>query len=321
MNNKLTIVVPVYNEAEALPKLLPALAETIQQYNWPIILVNDGSSDDSAIILNQFANENPLATIVAHKVNRGYGGALKSGLAIAKTKYVVTFDSDGQHRAVDIATLLSHCIENDADLVIGSRQEQSTEEYYRYRMLGAYRSIGKWLIYAFARLLIPVKIVDINSGFKLYKTTLVQQYLNLCPNTIAFTFVIPMLFASQRHRVLELPVSMHQRQGGVSTVNTRDAIDSIIEILNLCMLINPRRIFLSIATFCSTFGILWSIPFLVINRGVSRAAMLTLLIGVVFFALGLLAEQLAAIRLGQTKLSEHETIVHKENLNHNNDQK
>ena len=169
----LTVVVPLYNEAEALPAFLLRLLPLCQQQGWQVIFVNDGSRDQTRAILEQYAHL-PFVRIFHHKVNRGYGGALKTGLLAATTPYVVTIDGDGQHDPEDILHLFHFTLQHDADLVIGRRDPAPQGDLYR--------RLGKTLIRAFTRLLMPLPIHDLNSGFKLYRTELAQIYLTVCPD-------------------------------------------------------------------------------------------------------------------------------------------
>jgi glycosyltransferase involved in cell wall biosynthesis len=294
----LTVVVPVYNEAQALPHFLPELIETCKARNWQLIFVNDGSKDDSAEVLAQFQGESHVK-VMHHKVNRGYGGALKTGLSLAKTRYVITMDGDGQHRISDLEAIFQFAAANDADMVIGSR---SGVEH-----ISVYRELGKWIIRNFTRILVPLPIKDLNSGFKIYNTQLVRRYLHLCPDSMAFSDVITLLFLNQSHLVLEYPIPVQKRIAGASSISTYTAFQTIIEILGLAMLVNPLRIFLPLSIMCVSIGLLWGIPIVIAGRGVSVGAMLAIVLGSLFFFLGLIANQLAAIRL------------HLANLGNNND--
>jgi len=287
---KLTVVVPVYNEEQALPAFLPSLIEFCGQRDWELVLVDDGSSDASGGILEQHAKP-PAVRILRHKLNRGYGGALKTGLLDATTPYVVTFDGDGQHEPGDILHLLEFAVEHDADLVIGRRDLVKGGNWYR--------ELGKTIIRGFTRLLMPLPIQDLNSGFKLYRTELVQAYLPVCPDSMAFSDVIALTFLNQKDLVLEHPIQVNLRKQGMSTINTYTAVETIMEILNLAMLFNPLKIFLSLSAICVAFGILWGTPFLLLNRGVSVGAMLAFVSGLIFFFIGLVASQLSSMRLGE----------------------
>jgi glycosyltransferase involved in cell wall biosynthesis len=286
---ELSVVVPIYNEAASLSSVLEKLVPYCRERKWKVILVDDGSSDATPAILKSY-EESPDMTIVHHKVNRGYGGALKTGILAADTRYVVTIDADGQHELNDMDELLRFTLEKDADLVVGNRGRQGTS--------GLYRNIGKWMIRTFAALLMPVHISDLNSGFKLYQTKLVQRYLSICPDSMAFSDVITLIFIKKRHLVLEHPITIKKRATGKSTITTFTAIQTVMEIINIAMLFNPIRIFWSLSVLCIGFGFAWGIPILLRARGVSVGAMLAIVTGLLFFFIGLIAEQLSAMRLG-----------------------
>jgi glycosyltransferase involved in cell wall biosynthesis len=296
--HELTIVIPIYNEAESLPHFMPGLIKTCNESGWQLILVNDGSSDTSAGYLSQFEAE-PFVTVLHHKVNRGYGGALKTGLSLVQTTYVVTMDADGQHQIADVEAMYQFALKCNTDMLIGSRSEAEH--------INLYREFGKWLIRRFTRLLVPLPIQDLNSGFKLYRSELVNRYLHLCPNSMAFSDVITLLFLDQGHLVLEKPVSVKKRIAGESSIGTHTAFQTIIEILNLAMLVNPLRIFLPLSFICISIGLLWGLPIMIAGRGVSVGSMLAIVLGSLFFFLGLIASQLAAIRFQLASLRGNKT--------------
>jgi glycosyltransferase involved in cell wall biosynthesis len=293
----LTIVIPVYDEAESLPKFLSTLVKTCSLNDWMVIFVNDGSRDGSDTILATIEND-PVVKILHHKVNRGYGGALKTGISAATTRYVITMDADGQHDISDIAKLFDVAQKNNADMVIGSRT--NTKD------VSLYRELGKWLIRRLTSILVPLPIRDLNSGFKLYQTKLVQRYLSLCPDSMAFSDVITLLFLNQRHLVLECEINIRHRTTGSSSVSTHTAFQTVIEILSVVMLLNPLRIFLPLSIICVAAGLLWGIPIIVLGRGVSVGSMLAIVLGAFFFFLGLIANQLSAIRLHLAGMSKNE---------------
>jgi glycosyltransferase involved in cell wall biosynthesis len=284
----LTVVMPIYNEEAGLPDLLRTLVPYCSERNWKLNLVNDGSTDGTRAILNDYERV-PGIKVLHHKVNRGYGGALKTGILNAGTKYVVTMDADGQHELKDLDEILGFAQQKDADLVVGKRGRQGS---------GLYREFGKWLIRKFAALLMPVHISDLNSGFKLYLTRLAHRYVSMCPDSMAFSDVITLIFIKKHHLVLEHPISIKKRTTGRSVINTFTAVQTVMEIVNLTMLFNPFRIFLSLSILCIAFGFGWGIPILLRARGVSVGAMLAIVTGLLFFFIGLIAEQLSAMRLG-----------------------
>jgi glycosyltransferase involved in cell wall biosynthesis len=287
-DSQLTIIIPAYNEAASLPQLIHELLPFAQLKNFKVIIVNDGSKDDTRAVLERSTTLSENISIINHKVNRGYGGALKSGINKARTQYCITIDADGQHSLSDIDRLLNTITETNADLVIGSRKGNSESGYYR--------EFGKTILRWVAKLLMPLKIYDINSGIKIYNTKLAQRYIQICPDSMAFSDVIALTFVYQRNLVLEIPVKINQRKAGKSTIGMRTAFETLIEIINIVVLFNPMRIFLPLSFIFILASIIWEIPIFLSGQGVSIGALLGFMTGIIFFLLGLIAEQLGNIR-------------------------
>jgi glycosyltransferase involved in cell wall biosynthesis len=233
--------------------------------------------------------ESEYIHIINHKVNQGYGGALKSGLRFAQTPYVLTMDSDGQHRTDDIFAMISLAKQRDADLVIGNRN-WGTQAF-------SVRSFGKTIIRSIASILMPINIHDLNSGFKLYKTEVVKNYLPFCPNSMSFSDILTLLFLNQRCLVLELPITARQRMSGKSTINVHTAFETLINIINISVMFNPYKLFIPLAVVTLLLGLTWGIPFALQGKGVSVGSMLLLITSGLLFAIALIAGQLSAIRL------------------------
>ncbi len=286
---QLTVVVPIYNEELTLPDVLPLLVKLCSRQNYRLLLINDGSNDKTSNILDSYRNL-PGIDILQHKINRGYGSALKTGIMQTETPFLVTFDSDGQHDPADITKILEFALEKDSDLVIGTR---STKLYGNW-----YREFGKSIIRKFSNLLIPFTIHDLNSGFKLYRSDLAKKYIRLCPDSMSFSEVITLVFINQRNMVLEFPIAIKHRMAGKSTIRTFTAFETILEIINIVMLFNPLRIFIPVSVGCILVGLIWGIPFVIMGRGVSVGSMLAIVTGLLFFTIGLIASQLSAIRMG-----------------------
>src|SRR3990170_7772764 len=99
---------------------LPIWLRACEDRRWRLIVVDDGSGDGTEQVLRRQA-AHPRLRAYRHRMNRGYGNALKTGLFHAETPYAVTMDADGQHQLEDVARLLEAMQTQDADLVIGAR--------------------------------------------------------------------------------------------------------------------------------------------------------------------------------------------------------
>jgi len=287
---RLTVIIPAFNEGGNLGTFLPPLADRCREKNWRIILVNDGSRDITLDYLKNFEQDDVI-TIISHKLNKGYGAALKSGIRVCRTEYFITFDADGQHSVDDIDKLFRVILEQDADLVVGSRREGKTSSYYR--------GIGKGFIRLLAKILMTVPVYDLNSGMKIYRTDLAQKYLGLLPDTMAFSDIITLVFINNRHLVLEEPIRVQPRLQGKSAIGIETAFQTIMEIIHIVILFNPMKIFLPLSVICFVLTGLWGIPLLFEGRGLSIGSLLGVILGILLFLLGLIAEQLSLIRRNQ----------------------
>lgn len=292
----LTIVIPVYNESDNLPHFAPAVVEFCRARNWKLVFVNDGSKDDTKRILDKFVTSTNVQ-VLHHKVNRGYGGALKTGIRHVTTPFLITMDGDGQHHLEDVEQIFQFALDGDADMVVGRRDGANVSS--------AYRTFGKFLIRTFTKILMPLPITDLNSGFKLYRTELAKRFITVCPDSMAFSDVITLVFLSEKNLVLEYPIKISPRHVGQSTITTFTAFETVMQVLNITLMFNPLRVFLPISVLCILAGLGWGIPIVLLGRGVSVGAMLAIVTGLLFFVLGLLASQLSAIRMERLRNDNH----------------
>ena len=123
-----------------------------------------------------------------------------------------------------------------------------------------------------------------------------KKYLSLCPDTMAYSDIIALVFVSQKHLVVETPIKVKPRIGGKSTITASTAIDTLKEIVNVVVLFNPMRIFFPLALLFVLAGVAWGLPIVLLGKGVSVGAMLGIVTGIIFFFLGLIAEQLSLVR-------------------------
>ena len=284
--SELTIVIPCYNEEASLKMFLPQLLKYASERNYYIIITNDGSTDSSGNILYQF-NSYDHFRFINHKINKGYGGALKTAIENVDTEFLVSIDADGQHYLEDIDLLFNAIKETKADMVIGSRKDIKQDNY---------RSAGKWIIRSISKLLVKTNVYDINSGMKLSRTNLTKKYLNLCPDSMAFSDILTLIFSAQKNLVVEVPIRIKNRIAGKSTIGINTALDTVMEVLNIVMLFNPIKIFLPLSLMFFILGIGWGLPIIFAGRGVSVGAALLIIMGVMTFLLGLIAEQLSLLR-------------------------
>lgn len=287
MDSSLSVVVPCYNEAENIPVVFPPLLVFARERGWRVIAVDDGSRDDTRAQLLKMKEDAPHLSVLHHKLNRGYGAATKTGLRAVETEFAVTIDADGQHRLEDVEKCFRRIVETDADLVVGERINNES---------GGYRALGKWVIRMFASLLLSLPVRDLNSGMKCYRMSESVPYLDLCPDTMAFSDVILLLMVNDRKLVSRTEIEVAPRRAGKSTIGTRTALVTLAEILNLAILLRPMTTFFRISLIFFLLGLGWGAYIYFRARIINSASVMLIMLSAVSFILGLLGEQLAQIR-------------------------
>ena len=200
------IVIPAYNEAQNLSHLLPKIPATIKETEVGVLVVDDGSDDETSRIVrerNQFVVSNPI--------NRGGGAALRLGYDILKnsdTAVCVTMDADGQHRPEDLEELVRPILDDEHDVVIGSRILGSREKDNPVRIAGV--QIFSTIISS----LLGKRITDPSSGFRAFRMDKIRS-IDLYEDQYHTSELI-IEAVKKGLRVKEVPITILKRQFGKS---------------------------------------------------------------------------------------------------------
>jgi glycosyltransferase involved in cell wall biosynthesis len=285
LNKSVSIVIPAYNEGKAIGPALEAMVAAGDARIKEIIVVDDGSKDDTGAIAAGVEG----VTVIRHPTNRGYGAALKTGIRAATGDYVLSMDADGQHRPDDVLKVVELALAGNApECVIGQRTALVHSPLWRMP--------GKWFLTLLAQFLTQRKIPDLNSGLRAIRRDVALRYLRLCPQGFSFSTTITMALLSRGYGVSFVPITVAKRIGR-STVSAQAGFQTILLVIRLATLFNPLRIFLPGSFLAFTAGIAWGVPYVLQGQGITVGAMLAVLTGVLLFALGLICDQVAQLRL------------------------
>lgn len=279
---QISIIIPAFNEAKTVAQTLNELKAYLSQEKIlaEIIVVNDGSTDNTAAVLNSFDD----IKIITNPFNKGYGASVKNAVAAATADWVLTFDADGQHRTEYLKKMIE--ASQGYDMVVGARQG------YKGPKL---RQPGKKLLQWVAEYLVEKKIPDLNSGLRLIKKDYFLKYAHILPEKFSWTTTITLAFFKDNLNVAYIPIEINKRQGGKSSVKISDAVKTFMLILRIIMLFSPLRIFLPISfvlfCFAAIFGLIDILTF-----NITDITILLLVSSILIFFFGLLADQMAAIR-------------------------
>jgi glycosyltransferase involved in cell wall biosynthesis len=212
MSGRYAVIIPALNAAKTLPGVLAGARRELE----PVVVVDDGSRDDTGRVASELG-----ATVLRHDTNRGKGAALKTGFAWALAggfDAVVTLDADGQHLPSEIAKFVREHESSGADLIIGGRAHLFEQMLPRRR--GANR-FSAWCI-AWTS---GVAITDSQSGFRLYSANLLR---NLELKTDGFDMESEVIVRAGRRgfRIVTIPIELGFVDG-LSTSHYRPLKDTL----------------------------------------------------------------------------------------------
>ena len=218
-----SIVLPAYNEADNIETTVSAWTAVVKnlEISAEIIVVNDGSSDATAQVLESMRTGNPLLKVCTHSVNKGYGSALVSGFVAAQSTWTFFTDSDGQFNPEDFVRLWKRRAE--ADLILGYREHRSDPPF---------RKLNAWLWGQYVRRVFCVDVRDLNCAFKLFPTQVLQSF-SLQSQGAFINAELLSLFRQQQCDWIEVPVRHFPRVNGAQTgANPRVVLSAFRESLS-----------------------------------------------------------------------------------------
>jgi glycosyltransferase involved in cell wall biosynthesis len=274
-----SIVIPAYNEGEAITGVISTLRGAARWHE--IIVVDDGSADSTGQRACAAG-----AIVVRHPYNKGNGAAVKSGIRRATGEYVLIIDGDGQHPPDDALRLVTRL--GEYDLVVGARAgvTQATPT----------RRAGNAALNRLASYLTGREIPDLTSGFRGARREHLREFLHLLPNGFSTPTTTTLAFIKAGYNVRFEPVEARQRVGASKIKLARDGTKFLMIIFKIVTLFSPLRIFLplSLASFIVGAGYAgWTIA---TQSHITNSSVLLILFAVVVFLVGLVSEQISALR-------------------------
>jgi glycosyltransferase involved in cell wall biosynthesis len=274
-----SIVIPAYNEGAAVSDLVAALRNSGPWHE--IIVVDDGSSDDTGARAGAAG-----ATVVRHPYNKGNGAAVKTGIRRASGEFVMIVDGDGQHRPEDARRLAERL--GEYDLVIGARSTSTHASHARRFGNGALN----WL----ASYLTGREIPDLTSGFRAARREYLREFLHLLPNGFSTPTTTTLAFIKAGYNVAFEPTEARLRQGASNIRFASDGAKFFIIILKIVTIFSPLRVFVPLALASFVIGAIYGFWNVAVHSRIPNGSVLLILFAVLVFLVGLVSEQISALR-------------------------
>ncbi len=287
-----SVLVPAKDEAPNLPEFVRLCAEALAPagFSFEVVIVNDGSRDETARVLRELERQYPFLRVLTHRRQRGIADALRSAGDVARGDVLVFYPADLQYLPADIPGLVAPILAGRADIVTGTRQGK----YEKAFVSGIYNSLCRWLF--------GVQVADLNS-VKAYRRE-VMLGVPLRPDWHRYMVVIA---AADGFRLTSHPVPLHPRRAGISKFNWKRIPVGIFDLISVWFQLRFGRkpmLFFGIGgAVLFVIGLIAGVTALVLRfgYGIGLRPLLNLvetmvISGIVLFGFGLLGEMIAGMQ-------------------------
>ncbi len=289
---EVSVLVPARDEAENLPELVRQAREALLPlpYACEVVIINDGSQDDSAEVLRKLADQHPFLRVVTHRAPHGIADALRSGATAARGRVLVFWPADLQYRPADLPGLVAPILAGEADVVTGVKQ-------------GAYeKRFVSWVYNGLCRWLFGIRVTDLNS-VKAYRRE-VMATVPPRPDWHRFMVVVA---AAEGYRLAERPVPLYPRRSGKSKFGLGRIPVGALDLLSVWFQLRfgrkPMLFFGLSGAILICLGFLVGIVALVERyvfhfgyRPLLYLIMLLVITGIALFGFGFVGELVAGVR-------------------------
>lgn len=235
---RLSVIIPVYNEEKTIGNVLDALFREVPDV-YEIIIVDDGSQDQTGMIVTQYQQQYSQIHLITQPENKGKTSALRTGFAASTGDIVIIQDADLEYDPVDIPPLIKPILNDKADVVYGSRfmiRRESRILYFRHFMANQFLTF-------LSNLMTDLNLSDVETGYKAFRGEIIR---NMVIESKGFGFEIEVTakMAKLHCRVYEVPISYYGRtyEEG-KKIRPKDGLDAIFYILKYNLLVSKKRSF------------------------------------------------------------------------------
>jgi glycosyltransferase involved in cell wall biosynthesis len=277
-----SVVIPAFNEEGGVALVVETLLEVLKTSGLPheVLIVDDGSTDSTAA-----AAERAGARVLRHRVNRGYGAAIKSGMSAAAYDLICITDADGTYPSEAIPSLVQ-AISDGADMAVASRTGANVS-------IPLIRRPAKWVIRKMAEAVAGMAIPDINSGLRVFHRDHARAFLGILPDGFSFTTTITLSLLSNGYEVEYQPIDYGKRVGRSKIRPIRDTLNFVMLILRIALYFAPLKFFLPLSALLFGVALAWALVSKLVLGTLADVSSVVLVVAAIQVAVvGLLAEMI-----------------------------
>ena len=239
-----SVVVPCFNEVGSIRSTVDSLAGITAARGAEIVVVDDGSTDGSAKVLDELVGSESADgfRVVRHTSNFGYGAAVKTGVRRARAELIVIIDADGTYPCERIPDLVDTAA--GADMVIGARTEGTQGQPLA-------RRFAKNILRAHCSWLVGERIPDMNSGLRVFRKSVAERFFKILPDGFSLTTTLTVAMMRNRYTVVFEPIPFADRVGRSKIRPLRDTLGFIQLIVRTGMYFAPLRVLLPLVAVLS----------------------------------------------------------------------
>jgi glycosyltransferase involved in cell wall biosynthesis len=277
-----SVVIPAFNEEGAVAPVVETLLQVLKTsgLTHEVLIVDDGSTDSTAA-----AAEKAGARVLRHRVNRGYGAAIKSGMRAATYDLICITDADGTYPSEAIPGLVQ-AIRDGADMAVASRTGANVH-------IPLIRRPAKWVIRKMAEAVAGMTIPDINSGLRVFHREHARAFLGILPNGFSFTTTITLSLLSNGYEVEYQPIDYGKRVGRSKIRPIRDTLNFATLIMRIALYFAPLKFFLPLSATLLGIAVAWALVSKLVLGTLADVSSVVLVVAALQVAVvGLLAEMI-----------------------------
>ena len=252
----ITLIIPIYNEVQAINSIIDRVIKFLNdRNNFDCILVNDGSIDGTEKFLSKL-HHNKIQ--VLHKKNGGYGSAIKFASKYVKSNFFAIIDADGTYPLEKFDEM---CLNLESyNMVVGSRTSSNSS-------IPIIKKIPKFFIKLFSSYVTMKEIPDFNSGMRIFRTSTFRKFLYFLPDGFSLTTTMTIILSSFNYNIKYVEIDYFERVGDSKIRPFKDTINFFVTVAKLGIYFKPFRIYGPLIIFFFGVGALFLIYRFLVGEG------------------------------------------------------